>query len=282
MIIGVDHLALSAEDIDKGAAVLSGWGYKPKFINKDVANSLAKEPYLVSMNKYHDISYCQSAIGGPAVELTVHGSELKGDINGPYEIVFSGKNPGLKRDQISGKKEYSVKCEILSKIFDNHVKPIYLEDFKTIGYHFNKKEKQSNKFSYIICVLLKSGNLEKSSNFWRNLGFSEKMVSEPTEDHNWKMLEFKSHVPAWSLNLLLVYSCNQNNDGYKLDVPGFTCMALLTNNISKEIQRLRDDGIEVSDAFTLEVGGNPLKICLATGPDGECVELIQLNRRSNQ
>jgi len=52
MITGIDHIALSATDIDRATGIVAGWGYKPVFINKKLANDPIKGSYLRTKNYF--------------------------------------------------------------------------------------------------------------------------------------------------------------------------------------------------------------------------------------
>lgn len=277
MIIGIDHIALSAIDIDKATDLVSEWGYRSKFINRRLINSPIKTSYLKEKNRLHDISYCQSLSPGLPIELTVHGKKFIGKEASPYKIAITGKNPGIYYNDIAD--DHSENCEILKDIFGSSVTLIQLPEFQTSCYYINNGSKQHDDRVIIECILIKAFNLDKSVEFWAKFGFSEKKTSTANQEKSWKLLEFKNHIFPWGLDLILTKAKTKFASRiYQLDRPGFTCLAFITNNIFTERQRLKSEKIDVTEISSIEVGGKTLKICLCGNPDGGTLELIQISK----
>lgn len=90
MIVGIDHIAFSVSDIEKGLSQVASWGYRAKFVEKGVLNHVAKTPFLRKREGKHDIAYCESPAGGVAIELTAHNMS---SLASPYEVSFSRAFP---------------------------------------------------------------------------------------------------------------------------------------------------------------------------------------------
>ena len=58
MILGVEHIALSCENVDNSSEVLRKSGYDVTFVEKDVPNNKAKESFLKLYTPVHSIGYC--------------------------------------------------------------------------------------------------------------------------------------------------------------------------------------------------------------------------------
>ena len=58
MILGVDHIALSCEDIVQATEFLKQYGFSIQFIDKSVPNPPAKEKLLRSYHPIHSLAYC--------------------------------------------------------------------------------------------------------------------------------------------------------------------------------------------------------------------------------
>jgi hypothetical protein len=269
MIIGVDHLALSNGNIEVALESLKDWGYQPKFVERSLPNDAAKQPYLARKDKTHDISFCQPQIPGTAIELTAYQGTAGLKEESPLKAVFCGKNPG-SRHQAAAEANESL-CAAAAEALGAKVIPVWLENFATLGYYL--QDNSGGECARVRCVILSAADMQDACGLWLKLGFGLKKES-PTQQ--WKLLEYKSHFAAWSLQMLLVQGSHRQEGVYPLDKPGFTCLALLTNNLPAECARLEATGLKPSSIFSLCPGGNPLKISLVCGNSGECIELIEL------
>jgi hypothetical protein len=226
------------------------------------------------MSSLHDVSYCQSVNQSISIELVVHGNQLYGEDNSPFRTVFSGKLVGdaISDDKITNIGNHINNCEVLSEIYHFDVKLIWLLPFNVTCYYLNRGVENSTT---IECVVLESINLAQSIYFWSNLGFVVISEGISCKGKSWCLLHFKSILKSLSMHLVLIQQSDKRNEPYKLDMPGFTCLALLTKNIAEEVKLLVKNKINVSNICCLMVGGHLLKMCFLYGPEGECIELIQ-------
>lgn len=113
---------------------------------------------------------------------------------------------------------------------------------------------------------------EESITFLNNLaGFS--LVEE---SDTFKLLEMRSLIPKWRSRIRVIKSDQKLNPA--LDQPGATCIAFLTSNLNKELNRLGEKGYHKSSpAFLMEVNDKELKIAFIRGPSNEIIELIEIN-----
>lgn len=280
MIIGIDHIALSVTDIDKAVDIISGWNYEPRFIEKKLVNDPAKTSYLSTKNRFHDIAYCRSLCGGLSIELTAHDreySQTKED--SAYKIIFSGRNPGSKSDEAA--KEDGYICGIIAQALGDPSHSIYLDGFDTAAYYLDYNVDMKDGYVCARAILSETRNLEESVKFWLGLGFSLKRSTRADAD-DWRLLEFKNHLSPVGFNLLIRRVDRIRQRACKIDAAGFNCLAFLTSNVNAERRRLDGDGIESTDIFSFCAGDNRLRICLCRGPDGQPVELIEIERRGRR
>lgn len=274
MIIGVDHIALSAVDIQKAVRALMDWGYKPRFIDTGSINDPVKGPYLNAREELHDIAYCQPLSSGVPVEITVHSGGFTGGNDSAYKVIFSGKDPGIDRDNIS--EEDIGNCAVISEAFAGAARPIRLQAFDTGAYYLNEGREGQDDRAAVKGALSYGQDIEESVAFWGNFGFAKKSSAK----ERWELLEFKNHALGWVFNLLIAKPRRKiSKDSYKIDNAGFNCLAFLTSNIRAQKQRLEKSGIETTDIFSFKAGGRLLRICLCRGNNGEPVELIEIDSK---
>ena len=83
MILGVDHLALTATDTDQAKKMLEAKGLKCVFIERNAPNDPSKKILLEHYQPTHDLAVFQSTSGGVSIEITNHGTQLADNI-APY------------------------------------------------------------------------------------------------------------------------------------------------------------------------------------------------------
>lgn len=274
MIIGVDHIALSAANIHKAVGVLINWGYKPRFIDTGSVNDPAKGPYLNARGELHDIAYCQPLSRGVPVEITSHSGGFNGEYDSAYKVIFSGENPGIDHDNMS--EEDIESCAAISEAFAGAARPIRLQAFDTDAYYLNETREGQGDRVAVKAVLSYGPDIEASVAFWGNFGFTKKSSA----GERWELLEFKNQAFGWGFNLLIAKPRRKiSGDNYSIDNAGFNCLAFLTSNIRAEKERLKKTGIETTDIFSFKAGGRLLRICLCRGNNGEPVELIEIDSK---
>lgn len=81
MILGVDHIALSCDNLATGCAVLEAAGWGIRFREDALPNHPAKRPFLRRYQPLHQVAYARGP-RGLAVELTDHGTPLGPPVGG--------------------------------------------------------------------------------------------------------------------------------------------------------------------------------------------------------
>lgn len=118
-------------------------------------------------------------------------------------------------------------------------------------------------------IQLNTYDLEQEKFFWLNaLGFQEKELN---------LIEFLSFVPHWSCQIKL----NQiaQTLPYTLDSAGYTCLALLTNNLKEDRIKVAQFGAkDITNSFEISVNNQNLDIVMFRTPTGAICELIQIKR----
>jgi hypothetical protein len=272
MILGVDHIALSTDDVNRGVELIGKTGFKTKFIDNGIPNLPAKRDFLKLYRPTHSIAYCQSE-SGVSIELTQHELPLQG-VHSAYEILldtspvdsvfFTGSPPPDYKNVWSA----SLGCgQPVMKMWPS---------FHT----FFWCDTQNNGISsaLIRALLVPVTDMPVSEAFWvKGLGCNVIARGVTDGGSNWTHIIFRTPVPAWSLDVILAQSEQVSEPPY-LDEPGFPCLALISNSLSKDKEKARSTGArKVSDEFKLEVGGKLLTIVLLRGPDNEIVELIDFS-----
>jgi hypothetical protein len=118
-------------------------------------------------------------------------------------------------------------------------------------------------------IQLDTNDIQTEKSFWLNaLGFTE------TESD---CLEFVSFIHHWSCKIKLNYI--PHLQPYKLDSYGYTCLALLTNNLKKNREKLAICGArDITNEFEITVNNNKLNIVMFRTPTGAICELIKVKR----
>ena len=117
-------------------------------------------------------------------------------------------------------------------------------------------------------IILTTPNLQQEKAFWCNqLGFKS-----TGEDNR---ISFRSPIPQWSCTLALHEDHAINP--CMLDDHGYTCLALLSNHLERDIETAKQGGAtDISDIFPHQVNGKKMNITLFRTPGGAMVELIKV------
>lgn len=225
MILGVDHVAFSCENIESCCSELEKKGFRTEFMQQNLPNHPAKKNFLKNYCPRHAIGYCRGS-SGPAIELISHGS-------------------------LSQEEETPVYQPVLDK---NGVRELVL-----------------NAVHY-----------EKTTDFWQKTLNFRKESEEINTQNRQARLKFISPVPRWNLELIVTETRRVLAKAF-LDDAGFTCVALLTNALGTDSEKIKRGGaVELSEEFEMQVHGKTLRIALFRGPSQELVELIQIINTDKQ
>jgi hypothetical protein len=271
MILGVDHVALSCDDIFSKASLFEEAGCRIKFVEERLYNPPEKRPFMTLYEPYHSIAYCQAA-EGISIELTQHSNPLA-DGASSYQVLLSGTFSDTvpfngRLSSALGEVWYEALHHARAEA--GLWRPLHAQAWFTSG----RAEAGPLR---IRALMLQVKSLSVSENFWiKGIGTSLVKRGRTGNGRLWTHIAFSSPVRAWSADLLLV-----ENPGIRhfrnIDEAGFSCLALLSNRMSHDKSIVMSRGATmVSDDFCLNVGGRSLNIALLRGPDGEIVEIIEL------
>jgi hypothetical protein len=113
-----------------------------------------------------------------------------------------------------------------------------------------------------------------SVHFWQR-GLGARMREEGSGH---AALRFISPAPTLAAEVRLTASDREPPEP-ALDAPGHPCVALVSNNVAADGERLMAEGASRrSGAFSLTIAGKPLRVEIFEGPSRELVELIELVR----
>jgi len=76
MILDIDHISITSDNIDLDGKFLESLGYKNKFVERNIKNSRIKKTLLKQFKKNHDISFYFSDKNF-SIELINHNSNNK-------------------------------------------------------------------------------------------------------------------------------------------------------------------------------------------------------------
>ena len=89
-------------------------------------------------------------------------------------------------------------------------------------------------------------------------------------------MAFRSPVKNWSLIVILAETINDDSLPM-LDDAGFPCLALLTTNLERDREKLKEAGTNNSSGqFQLTVNQKQLKVEIFRGTNGELIELVEI------
>jgi len=268
MILGVDHIALSVENIVDGVKLLDKFGLRAKFVQEGVPNHPAKRDFLKCYEPLHSIAYCQSE-GSVSVELTQHSQPLC-DALSPYQVLLKrglSDTVAFIGDLSSWGKAWraSLGC----------IQPVAALSSLFHAQFWYDKRCDDLSSGFIRALLVPVTDLSVSEKFWvRGLGFRVANHGSISGGRDWMHITFRGPVQAWSLSLVLVDGSEAQPPHY-LDDSGFPCLALISSRLNKDRELALEMGSRgASSEFCLVVADNPLQIALLRGPDNELVELI--------
>ncbi|MBI4644098.1 MAG: hypothetical protein HY743_10355 [Deltaproteobacteria bacterium] len=244
MILGVDHLALSCENIDQGAKLLAALGYRPKFIQKDVPNPVAKRHLLRTYGALHSLAYCHPG-EHVALELTQHSGQLR-PLLSPYQVLFQGP-PG---DALPWPGDLPPSWESAWRLGLNCLRPEPLKWPSLQAQFWFDAGRDNPAPGSVRALLVPVHNLSRSEMFWtRGLGCRALQKGETEQGEGWLHLAFQAPVPAWRLDLVLVESDAARPPAF-LDDPGFPCLALISSSLARDQDAAGEMGArEISDEF---------------------------------
>jgi len=257
MIVGVDHVALSTDDLEAGIKRLEVSGFRLHFAERGVLNPAGKSRFMLQPGGRHDLAYCAGP-RGLAIELTRHERAME-EGSSAYEPVWEGKVAAgsVIGARLGGPDGTSGRV------------PVRLPDFRTACWREGDDGPPA-----IVSLILPVPACEVSARFWcEGLGANlERQVEGAME------VEIRSPFPSRRGRLRL--ESRPQVKARHLDEAGFNCLALLSTEIDRDLEAVRAVARETSPVFSLQVGGKSVQLAFARGPGGELVELVSPGRRA--
>lgn len=271
MILGVDHVALSCADVAAAAAGLAASGYTVRFAQEDVPNRESKAHLLTRYQPLHAIAYCQGT-AGVAIELTQHGPLPEGPPS-PYAVLLHGPLAPSEFGEDARDWRSQVWRETLGCAEPQSGR--WLTANAPYCYDGAARLEPG-----VRAILLPVSDLERSVQFWKTaMGCRVRSRSAPDADRSWILLSFRTPVPAWCLEVVLVQQ--PPPEPYALDARGFPCVAALTTSLEADLAAALQAGAsESTGTFEVFVNGKTLTVAVFRGPDGELLELIEIRREA--
>lgn len=268
MILGIDHLACSTANLEMGLSVLQQWGYKSRFVQECVPNKTEKKSFLRHFLPLHKIAYLENE-AGPPIELTYHSDQL--------HASGSAYHPLFRRMDLEGNysSERSAAVDIWTEIVSEQRLVIrHCPEFSS-----NIASIPVDSGQGIQAILYHVKNLKAAALLWCD-GMTFRIVREGKGDlKNYMIVRLESPLPKRSVDVVLWENEDSGKRSY-LDDAGFPCLAILTNDINSDLERMTLSGVhESSGPFELEVGGKSMQIAICRGSNEELIELIQIRRK---
>ncbi|KZM49939.1 hypothetical protein [Labrenzia sp. OB1] len=268
MIVGVDHIALTCADLETGQRALDSLGLAERFADRGVANAPQKRALLSEYGPLHDIAVYDPD-NGSAIELTAHDVMHRGGRNG-YTPVLD-----VTVDAVTVEPAEDCESECLAAAFGNGFGRFALSGLDTYCYL-----RPVCETSCLHAGVLTVADLDASLSFFSS-GLSCKIDRQGvTGGRRWAVVKPPALMPKWRLELLLVEEHGNVEEHRYLDDAGWPCLACLTTSIEVDAEKLRQASArQVGEIFDLEVNGKALRILLASGPNGELLELIEITKK---
>jgi len=274
MILGVDHIALSCNDIVSCGMMMSEAGLKEKFIHDQLSNPLAKKPFMQTYSPSHGLVYYQ-AEGETSVELTDHFRPLSLSLS-PYQVLlnssmpYSDSLPESLRSDLRGLEKVwlaAAGCSVRAGLW----KPFNAQ-------YWYPLETGSKGKAFIKAVLLNVTDLSTAQRFWE-AGLGGGLVNAGLIDGmQWARLRLRSFLPSGTLDLILCEN-KKVQPLFYLEDSGFPCLTFLSHRLEDDSNRLMKEGASLSgDLFSLEVNQKWLNIKILRGPNNELIELIEIQQ----
>ncbi|MFH1411678.1 MAG: hypothetical protein ABIG55_03440 [Candidatus Omnitrophota bacterium] len=252
MIIQIDHIALSSDDIEGDVETMKRLGYRPVFVEKDIKNLRIKRDLLSVFNSRHDAALMVSD-GNFGVELIDHKHTdiRRNNIMPVFENVPEGFIEEVEERQING----AVFMEADMKDLDA---PVYcLNNAEAGSFRFNK-------------AVVKTRDVRRSIAFWQCFGFR---VIQHAEER--AVMEFASPVSKYAYRIYLQNS-DSVNDMPLLDNAGYNCIGFISTEAENEKDVLDGKGFRTTGIEDVTLNGRTFDIFFAIGDCGELAEVISV------
>lgn len=265
MILGIDHLALSAGAPDHIAGVLPASGFVRAFCEHDLHNAPAKREILGTYRPVHDIALWRSRRAGVSLETTDHGPPSNRS-PGPYQPVITGRIQGAEPREAADDENDC--ADALRSALGSNVVAVRWRSPVAEFWHLVEDDPGE---AAIASIIVKAPDPDEESVFWiRGVGW------EPVDhvEGRWWRLRAASPIAALRAEVVIVRS--RRSVSPLLDAAGFPCLALLTSDLIGDAARMcKAGGRMITDRFSLTVNNRSLAIGFVRAPHGALVELVE-------
>jgi catechol 2,3-dioxygenase-like lactoylglutathione lyase family enzyme len=269
MIMGVDHVALTCTDLDTAAQQLSESGFRVRFSQRDIPNFAGKAPLLARYQPLHSMAFCEGT-SSTAIELTLHGPE-RPPRRASYEVLLHAEPSGSWSECESPDGIAALWRDTLG------VGAVRCGAWDGSGAQF-WYEPGAGAPAAVRALFVPVSDLDRSITFWKGALGLRSLTPGETDGRRWARGRFVSPVPAWCLDVVLAETAEAPQPQV-LDAGGFPCLALLSTDARKDEEKLlAHGGTDSTGLFEVVIDGKGLQVLVLRGPDGELVELLQVNR----
>ncbi len=267
MIIGIDHLALTALDLDRATACLQNCGYKLHFLDRRVQNPETKRLFL---NSWSPTLACAFLIPiGPfiPVEVLVEGSVLHDPV-ATYRSLWTGR-PKSAVDAEPGTEDGTSRLYCGDDAARFRIPALDIE-----GVYDRACISTAGMDHGIKALAFEVPHLEPAMRLWqKGLGFS--LTSQDRGGVRHAAGSFSSPFQKGRCDIHIIEN-PASSSGSSLDCRGFPCLAFTSTSVDRDMERLRLLGArEFSDVFELVMNGSCLRIVFFRGTGGEILELVE-------
>lgn len=260
MIVGVDHVALSAPALAPATTALRGAGFELGLTRDPLSDHRAKLPFLARAATHHATAMYH-AKQGVAVEVTVHAPMDVVEVRSGYEVLLMA--PAGDSGSVAGPEWPSEAWAAIGRRGAARAWP-------ELGARFWHVAGPS---AGVLAVAARVADPERSVRFWTE-GLA--LSASPSTSRKVRVLRSASRFGSWSLDVLLHESAAAPEA--TLDAPGFPCLAFVSTDVPRDADRLARHASAVGETFDLTLGDRDLRLVFARGPSGELVELVGVLR----
>jgi len=261
MIVGVDHLALSCDDVDAAGAVLRRAGFREAFVERGLPNAAVKGLFVHELHPAHSIGYYEAG-GGTPLELTHYGGPVAA--RPAHYVPLLAAPPGGQAEDGDWSGVWAAAGYGAAGAY------AWPELGATVW------ALSSSGPPAVRAVLSPAADLGRAVAFWTAVGC--RPVAEGAADgRGWARLAFGAPLPAWKLELVVAEGDPRSDSC--LDDRGFPCLAFLCTSLERDGETLVAAGaLETSGRFDVTVNGRALAVAFFRGPEGELLELVDVRR----
>ena len=263
MIVGIDHLALSASDTAAAGQRLAAAGFEGVFVEHGIENAAAKRPLLARHEPTHDLALYRPSGGGTPIELTVHNRALASGRGDFMPLVSLPGDCFARRERTSEEPRWDT----------------FVADalgVASVPAHWPGPEcdlwsaESATSDAHVMSILFATPDPEGERRFLiDSVGCTEIRRC----DGAWAWLRLAAPITTWRGDILLA-GCDRVAE-VTLDSGGFTCLALLSSDLDRDRERMLACGARaMTETFELTVNRRCLQICFCRTPGGSPIELI--------